>query len=244
MSRDIKKYPPAAGLTNSARFGGPGAKNPDYVKAQVNVKAKSIITTHAADILLAANTLLVPRELVSCFIHVESDGKADAGFSASSDTPGLMQWNVKFVYARIEKARQEKRLPAVLSALLEKKGYSFSGNEMSPRTVRKKDAIDPTFNIWIGTLILRDLLDSNINGKFESPAWAVEGGKIRLDRIISVYNAGAYSVAGEAARKRKWSTMLETANNVNDVTSTYVKSIGGEGALIDSHSIIWTDLKY
>ena len=55
---------------------------------------------------------------------------------------------------------------------------------------------------------------------------------MRLDRIISVYNSGAYGDTGKKARTGNYATPLALANAVNSITSAYIKKIlGFDGAL-------------
>ena len=81
----------------------------------------------------------------------------------------------------------------------------------------------PELNILIGSIILGQLVDTD---------WGTENGEIKLDRIISVYNAGAYGDTGKKARSKTYKTPKDLASAVNSVTRAYIQKIlGTNGAL-------------
>jgi hypothetical protein len=69
-------------------------------------------------------------------------------------------------------------------------------------------------------------------GQLVDTDWGTEDGEIKLDRIIAVYNAGAYGDTGKKARSKTYKTPKDLANAVNSITSAYIKKIlGTDGAL-------------
>ena len=91
------------------------------------------------------------------------------------------------------------------------------------RAITNADQLKPELNILIGTIILGQLVDTD---------WGTEDGEIKLDRVISVYNAGAYGDTGKKARSKTYKTPKELASVVNSISSGYIKKIlGSDGAL-------------
>jgi hypothetical protein len=72
--------------------------------------------------------------------------------------------------------------------------------------------------------------------------WAIDDqdGELRLDRIIAVYNAGAYGDTGSKARTINHATAKQLADSVNTTTRSYIaKMLGVNGAM----DVASTDLK-
>jgi hypothetical protein len=62
--------------------------------------------------------------------------------------------------------------------------------------------------------------------------WANSNGELRLDRIISVYNAGAYGDTGKKAIYGDYPDALSLSKAVNPVTRAYIgKILGLNGAM-------------
>jgi hypothetical protein len=102
-------------------------------------------------------------------------------------------------------------------------GITFDANGKT-RAITNADQLKPELNILIGTIILGQLVDTD---------WGTENGEIKLERIISVYNAGAYGDTGKKARSKTYKTPLALANAVNTITSSYIKKILGTNGALD-----------
>ena len=114
---------------------------------------------------------------------------------------------------RMTKAEQDK---------LASFGIKFDANGKT-RAITNADQLKPELNILIGTMTLGQLVDTD---------WGTEDGEIKLDRVIAVYNAGAYGDTGKKARSKAYKTPKDLASAVNSVTSAYIKKIlGTDGAL-------------
>ena len=101
-------------------------------------------------------------------------------------------------------------------------GIKFDANGKT-REITNADQLKPELNILIGSMILGQLVDT---------AWGTENGEIKLDRVISVYNAGAFGDTGTKARSKQYKTPQELAKAVNPTSSAYIKKILGlSGAL-------------
>ena len=70
-------------------------------------------------------------------------------------------------------------------------------------------------------------------GQLVDTDWGTEDGEIKLDRIIAVYNAGAYGDTGKKARSKAYKTPKELASAVNSTTSAYIKKILGTSGALD-----------
>ena len=69
-------------------------------------------------------------------------------------------------------------------------------------------------------------------GQLVDTDWGTEDGEIKLDRVIAVYNAGAYGDTGKKARSKTYKTPKALADVVNPVTRAYInKILGLNGAL-------------
>ena len=101
-------------------------------------------------------------------------------------------------------------------------GIKFDANGKT-RTITNADQLKPELNILIGTMLLGQLVDTD---------WGTEDGEIKLDRVIAVYNAGAYGDTGKKARSKTYKTPKALADVVNPVTRAYInKILGLNGAL-------------
>ena len=163
----------------------------------------------------------LPKEMIASFIAVESGGNEKAGASGHV-TQGLMQWNRTYAKAQLEKEKKEGRMTRGEEDKLASYGIKFDANGKT-RAITNADQLKPELNILIGTIILGQLVDTD---------WGTENGEIKLDRIISVYNAGAYGDTGKKARSKAYKTPKDLANAVNSTTRAYIKKIlGTDGAL-------------
>ena len=64
--------------------------------------------------------------------------------------------------------------------------------------------------------------------------WAVDGNNdLRLDRMIAVYNAGAYGSIGKAGRLGNHATPKALADAVPEPTKSYIKKILGVNGAMD-----------
>ena len=163
------------------------------------------------------------------FCAVESGGNPTAG-SAGHITQGLMQWNRTFAKAQLEEELEKGRMSPAEKAKLAEYGIKFDANGKT-RAITNADQLKPELNILIGSIILGQLIDTN---------WGTDNGVMRLDRVISVYNAGAFGATGKKARLGKHRTPALLAADVNPTTSAYIKKIMGKNGALEVAS---TDLR-
>ena len=212
MSEAVKLVYPASGLTAPSSWG-----SAESIKKMVD----KIDKDYGTYIDFVAKESNLPKKMITSFIAVESGGNPKAGASGHV-TQGLMQWNRTYAKAQLEKELKEKRMTKGEKDKLASFGIKFDANGKT-RAITNADQLKPELNILIGTIILGQLVDTD---------WGTENGEIKLDRVIAVYNAGAYGDTGKKARSKVYKTPKDLANAVNSVTSSYIKKIlGTNGAL-------------
>ena len=228
---------PKANLTSPSSWGSREA-----VKGQV----ANIMKKYGSFIKTASENAKIPAQVIASFIAVESGGNPTAG-GASSPTQGLMQWNRTYAKNILETENRLGRLTPEEKSILAKYGITFNAQGQT-RAITQADAIKPELNILIGTILLGQYADSYHDGGKSTMVggvrrkWAVDdqNGELRLDRMIAVYNAGAYGDAGTKARTGTHASAKQLADSVNATTSAYIKKMLGVNGAMDVAS---TDLK-
>jgi soluble lytic murein transglycosylase-like protein len=209
---EVKLVYPATGLTAPTSWGS---------KAQILKMMQNINKNYGTYIQFASTESKLPKEMIASFIAVESGGNATAGASGHI-TQGLMQWNRNYAKSQLETELKLGRMTANEKNKLATYGIKFDANGKT-RAITNADQLKPELNILIGTMLLGQLVDTD---------WGTENDEIKLDRVIAVYNAGAYGDTGKKARSKTYKTPKDLANAVNSITSAYIKKIlGFDGAL-------------
>ena len=228
---------PKANLVSPSSWGSREA-----IKGQVS----NIMKKYGSFIKTASENSRIPAQVIASFIAVESGGNPTAG-GASSPTQGLMQFNRTYAKNILETENRLGRLTPEEKTILAKYGITFNAQGQT-RAITQADAIKPELNILIGTILLGQYADSYHDGGKSTLVggvrrkWAIDDqdGELRLDRIVAVYNAGAYGDTGSKARTINHSTAKQLADNVNSTTRSYIaKMLGVNGAM----DVASTDLK-
>jgi soluble lytic murein transglycosylase-like protein len=228
---------PKANLISPSSWGSREA-----IKGQVS----NIMKKYGAFIKTASENAKIPAQVIASFIAVESGGNPTAG-GASSPTQGLMQFNRTYAKNILETEFKLGRLTPEEKTILAKYGITFNAQGQT-RAITQADAIKPELNILIGTILLGQYADSYHDGGKSTMVsgvrrkWAIDDqdGELRLDRIIAVYNAGAYGDTGSKARTINHATAKQLADSVNTTTRSYIaKMLGVNGAM----DVASTDLK-
>lgn len=208
----VKLVYPAKGLTSPKSWGS---------SESIKKMMEKIYKDFGSYISFASKESNLPEKMIASFIAVESGGNAKAGASGHV-TQGLMQWNRNYAKSQLEKELKEGRMTDGEKKKLADYGIKFDANGKT-RAITNADQLKPELNILIGTMILGQLVDTN---------WGTEDGEIKLDRIISVYNAGAYGDTGKKARSKQYKTPEALAKVVNPISRAYIQKIlGVQGAL-------------
>ena len=210
---------PASGLQSPSNWGS---------RTQIKSMLERIWKNYGSYIKFASLNSKIPPKVLVAFIAVESGGKADAG-SAGHITQGLMQWNRSYAKTQLERELSQNRMTPAEKSKLAEFGISFDANGKT-REITNADQLKPELNILIGSIVLGQLIDND---------WAKEGNKLRLDRVIAVYNAGADGDTGKKARLGNYPTPKALADSVNSISRSYIAKIVGKDGALD---IIETDL--
>jgi hypothetical protein len=219
-------------------------------RVQVVQMMKNIIKKYGKFIKVASEQSNIPAPVIASFIAVESNGDPLASASGRGTchaTIGLMQWNRQYAKSQLEKEYSSKRLSSVEKSILGKYGIKFDANGKT-RIINCNDQQQPELNILIGTIILGQII-SELDSK--NKGWAVEDDNtLRLDKIISIYNGGAYSTAGKMAQTSTYkgvpvdtSTIKKFRDLVgtfNSTTKNYVDLIMGKDGFLD---VLTSELK-
>jgi len=213
------KYP-AEGLTAPTSWGS---------KESIKNMMSKIYKDYGSYITFVAKESNLPEKLIASFIAVESGGNAKAGASGHV-TQGLMQWNRTYAKAMLEKEKKEGRMTKAEQDKLASYGIKFDANGKT-RAITNADQLKPELNILIGTMTLGQLVDTD---------WGTEDDEIKLDRIIAVYNAGAYGDTGKKARSKQYKTPKALAQAVNPTTRAYINKILGYNGALDLNRQIKT----
>jgi len=209
---EVKLVYPATGLTAPSSWGS---------KESIKKMMETINSKYGTYIDFVSKESNLPKEMIASFIAVESGGNATAGASGHI-TQGLMQWNRTYAKSQLETEKKLGRMTKAEQDKLATYGIKFDANGKT-RAITNADQLKPELNILIGSMLLGQLVDTD---------WGTENGEIKLDRIIAVYNAGAYGDTGKKARSKTYKTPKDLANAVNSTTSAYIKKIlGTDGAL-------------
>jgi len=211
---------PSAGLVSPTSWGS----REDVKSILQNIEAK-----YGKYFKFAAETSRIPKSVLMSFAAVESGGDPKAG-PAGHLTQGMMQWNRQYAKQNLEDELAKGRLSEAEKSKLAEYGIKFD-KEGKTRKITNADQLKPELNILIGSIILGQLFDTD---------WGTENGNLRLDRVIAVYNAGAFGETGKKARTGKHKSPLLLANDVNPVTRAYINKIMGKNGAMDVAS---TDLK-
>lgn len=171
----------------------------------------------------------VPQDVIMSVIAVESGGKPTAGASGHV-TQGLMQWNRNYAKANLEKELKEGRMSEGEKSILRKFGVMDSKGNI--RSVTNQDQLAPELNILIGSILVGQMMDTDW-GTTKTP----QGNRINMDRIIAVYNAGAYGDTGKKARQLtipRLDDPIKLSKGVNRITRSYIAKILGTDGTLDA----------
>ena len=203
---------PAMGLVAPSSWGS---------RESVKGLLKKIWTNYKPYLKFASEQSNIPVDILASFIAVESGGNATAGGSGHI-TQGLMQWNRTYAKANLEKEYSSKRLSEGEKTKLASFGIKFDANGKT-RVITNADQVKPELNILIGSILLGQMIDTD---------WGTEDNQIKMERVISVYNAGAYGDTGKKARSKTYKTPSDLAKVVNPTTRAYIqKMLGKDGAM-------------
>ncbi len=168
----------------------------------------------------------VPSELIESFIFIESAGNEKA---QSPYATGLMQLSPATASDTIIKEKGLGRLDTREATVLKKylgTRYSLVEKVKPKQTsigktfVTNKDLLIPTFNILVGTMLLKQLIDE-----------FTEGGKVRMDKVVVIYNGGRYGSVAKKVIPFKGTTEQMLPILPKETSNYIVKLLGNNGVL-------------
>jgi soluble lytic murein transglycosylase-like protein len=202
----------------------------DSIQALANEsKIKSIIRPNfGAYIKNTAYLVNLPKELIEAFIFIESAGNPNASTKYAT---GLMQLSTASASDSLVTEKGAGRLSVQEENILKRYlGSRFSllekvkANQTSlgKTFVTKDDLLKPEFNILVGSILLKQLIDE-----------FTENGKVRMDKVITIYNGGRYSSTAKKVIKYKGNTS-QLLSELPKETSAYIVKLLGTNGLLDT----------
>jgi hypothetical protein len=180
----------------------------------------------------ASDNAKLPIEMLIAFAGAESGVGANVG-PAGHPTRGIMQWNRAYAKTQLENEYKLGRMTQEEKDILAKANIRFNADGKT-RVITEKDQMNPEINILIGSILLGMYADSYVEGRKDKNTWGVDANNnMRLDRMIAVWNAGAYGDAGKKARFGNHPTPAQLASEVNSITSGYIKYMMGKNGFYD-----------
>jgi Transglycosylase SLT domain len=186
-------------------------------------------------IKFASENSKLPEEVLAAFIAVESSGNEKVINKVNPKIAGLMQFNRQFTSNSLQGEKKLGRLTPAEEEKLASFNIKFDKNGKINREITQSDQLNAELNILIGSIILGQLADSLFDGGKFDGKWAVDkNNKLRLDRMLAVYNAGAFGEVGKAARKGNHATPFDLHNAIRVAeTKTYIKKLLGKNGAMD-----------
>lgn len=199
---------------------------------QLKKQLKTGLEKYAPFFKAAAENSKLPVELLVAFAATESGVGGNVG-PVGHPTRGIMQWNRQYAKTQLESEYKLGRLTPAEKEILARNGIKFDANGKT-RVITEKDQMNPEVNILIGSILLGMYADSYIEGRKDQKPWGIdEANQLRVDRMIAVYNAGAYGDAGKKARFGNYPNPASLANAVNSTTRAYIQLILGKNGFYD-----------
>lgn len=188
----------------------------------------------------------IPIQILISVIATESGGDPKAGGCRA--VSGLMQWNRVYAKGILELENSTGRLSDAEKKVLSKYGLNFNKSGKLMSSITCNQSLNPELNILIGSIYLGQIISELGQG---GSGYAIESGnKLRLDKVLAMYNAGAYGSTGKLAKKSQISgrnvdttTVQNFRANLlkigNSTSANYINLILGEDGFLD---ILTSDL--
>jgi len=190
-------------------------------------RIKFITDKYGSIIDNVANLTNLNKDIIKSFIFIESRGEADA---QSPYAVGLMQVGLATASDGLVLEKSSGRLSSGEEAILSKYlGARMSNLDKLKKNqksigktwITKSDLFKPEFNILVGSIILKQLIDE-----------FTEDGVPRLDKVAVLYNAGRYGKIGKMTIAHKGSTE-ELHSKLPKEPSSYITKLLGVNSTLD-----------
>lgn len=191
-------------------------------------KIEDVIETKYGNIIDNVSKITgLNKDIIKSFIFIESAGKETA------ETPyaiGLMQVSPATASDGLVKEKGAGRLGKEESDIVKKylgSRYSLIESVKPKQTsigktfVTREDLLKPEFNILVGSIIVKQLLDEFF-----------EGGAVRLDKVAVIYNTGRFSKIGKTVIAHKGTTD-ELIAKIPVGQADYIRKLIGTNGTLD-----------
>lgn len=203
----------------------------DDTTAQANLKKiETVIRPQFGKIINNISKISnVPTQIIESFIFIESGGDPNA---QSPYAVGLMQVSLATASDAIIKEKGAGRLSVAEAEIIKKtlgsryaivQAVKPKQKSIGKTFITKTDLLNPEFNILIGTIIVKQLIDE----------FTEKNGRIRMDKVISIYNAGRY---GKTSKK-----IIASKEPIDKIikilpteTKNYILKLLGERGILDT----------
>lgn len=210
----------------------PATQKSYYTPAQAEQnlnKIKNVIRPKFGKIIKNISRItLVPESIIEAFIFIESSGDPNVFTPYAT---GLLQVGNSSASDCLIFEKSTGRMNAEEDAIVRKYlGSRYSNLEkLKPNQkstgktfITKNDLLKPEFNLLCGVILLGQLLDSH-----------VDNGVPRLDKIVVIYNRGAYDSVSKKVAKLKGTTD-DVIDAIPKGTGEYISKLIGKNSLMDS----------
>jgi soluble lytic murein transglycosylase-like protein len=200
---------------------------PDYVVPQIKNRVSGIRSKYGNIINHVADLTGLNSEIIDSFVFIESGGDAKAH---TPQAVGLLQVGTSTASDALVFEKSSGRLSSGEEQLVKKYlGKRWSNLEnLKPNQksigktfITREDLFNPTFNLLVGSIILKQLTDEY-----------TENGKPRLDKVVVVYNTGRFSKASKTAIAHKGSTQ-DLVNKLPKGQADYIRKLLGVNGTLD-----------
>lgn len=171
----------------------------------------------------------LPSSLIYAFIFIESGGNQ---LAKSPYAVGLMQLSAATASDTLVKEKGLGRLSKEEIQILKKylgSRYSIIESVKPKETsigktfINNNDLIQPELNILIGAILIKQLVS----------LFTESDGKVRMDKVVTIYNGGMYGATAKKIIAFKGTTE-KLISEVPKETSDYIKKLLGVNSILDS----------
>lgn len=184
---------------------------------------------YGATIKKIGNITNLPSSLIESFIFIESGGNPNASTPYAT---GLMQLGTATASDTLIKEKGAGRLSndeaLILKYYLKDRYKKIEGVKAGQKTigetfVTKEDLLKPEFNILVGSILLKQLIDE----------FTGSDKKVRMDKVITIYNGGRYTSIAKAIIPNNGS-IEEVVKLLPKESSSYVLKLVGQRGLLET----------
>jgi soluble lytic murein transglycosylase-like protein len=184
---------------------------------------------YGATIKKIGNITNLPSSLIESFIFIESAGNPNASTPYAT---GLMQLGTATASDTLIKEKGANRLSNEEALILKyylgdryKKieGVKPGQKSIGETFITKDDLLKPEFNILVGSILLKQLIDE----------FTGSDKKVRMDKVITIYNGGRYTDIAKSVIQSK-ASIDDIIKILPKESSAYVLKLVGQRGLLET----------